>query len=214
MIWVNNIIKFYINKKSESNRVLDKFSCFFPKTGFFLVFGESGSGKTTLLNILSGIDKADFGDVIFDEYNFSKKSDLENTKYRLSNICYYPQEYPFNLEDKVYVFLKTFFLIKNGERKTKKDILKILDYINMAYLFNKKIAKLSAGEKQKLLLISFLFCNTKIAIFDEIFSNLDKESRLFFKNELKKQSKNKLIIVTEHVKEKDEIKLYDGVIEI
>lgn len=120
MIQVNNIIKFYINEKSESNRVLDKFSCFFPETGFFLVFGESGSGKTTLLNILSGFDKADFGDVFFDDYNFSQKSNLENTKYRLSNICYYPQDYPFNLDDKVYEFLKTFFLIKNGEKKQKK----------------------------------------------------------------------------------------------
>ena len=49
---------------------------------FVSIMGKSGSGKSTLLNILSSLDMADKGRIVFEERDISKLSEEEAEKLR------------------------------------------------------------------------------------------------------------------------------------
>lgn len=68
----------------------------------------------------------------------------------------------------------------------------------------------SGGEKQKIALVRLLLSDACIWILDEPTSNLDKESKICFYNELECRKKNHIIILISHEKP---LCKYDGVIE-
>lgn len=49
---------------------------------FVSIMGKFGSGKSTLLNILSSLDMADKGRIVFEERDISKLSEEEAAKLR------------------------------------------------------------------------------------------------------------------------------------
>ena len=68
MIEVKHLIKTFPNGDTRLYALNDL--SFSIETGSFVVIlGASGSGKTTLLNVLSGLDKADSGDINFNDTN-------------------------------------------------------------------------------------------------------------------------------------------------
>lgn len=62
MIEVKNLTKYY--GKGESRfKVLDNINLKIAQGDFAVILGASGSGKSTLLNVLSGLEKADSGEL-------------------------------------------------------------------------------------------------------------------------------------------------------
>ena len=49
------------------------------------IHGNSGAGKSTFLNVISGIDKADSGTILWDDYDLSTQSTKNNSEFRLKN---------------------------------------------------------------------------------------------------------------------------------
>ena len=58
-----------------------------------VLLGPSGSGKSTLLNIISGLEPADSGAVLYDDKNIIKMTDAEITSFRKDTIGYVFQQY-------------------------------------------------------------------------------------------------------------------------
>ncbi len=59
----------------------------------------------------------------------------------------------------------------------------------------------SAGQKQRIGLARALISSKPIVIIDEVTSNLDKETELIIKNNIKKYIHNRIIIIITHSKE-------------
>ncbi|HPJ00244.1 MAG TPA: ATP-binding cassette domain-containing protein, partial [Enterococcus sp.] len=57
-------IKKHYKVGSTTTKALDGVSVAFRKQEFVAILGPSGSGKTTMLNVIGGLDKYDFGDMI------------------------------------------------------------------------------------------------------------------------------------------------------
>lgn len=63
------------------------------KGEFCVLLGPSGSGKSTLLNILGGIDRADFGDILIDGERMADMNEKALTLYRRLHLGYIFQMY-------------------------------------------------------------------------------------------------------------------------
>lgn len=84
-LWMENLTKGYM-EGCQQRTVLNQVHVNFCEGEFAAILGRSGSGKTTLLNLISGIDRADSGDIYLDGFNLTRMSDAERTLFRRKNI--------------------------------------------------------------------------------------------------------------------------------
>ncbi len=66
------IIAKNIKKQYNDQEVLRGIDLKIDKNEFVVILGASGSGKSTLLNILSGLEKSDSGEVVYDNDSISE----------------------------------------------------------------------------------------------------------------------------------------------
>lgn len=92
MIKIENLHKFYGTGESK-NEVLKGITLDIKGGDFMVILGASGSGKSTLLNIISGLEPADSGAVLYDDKNIIKMTDAEITSFRKDTIGYVFQQY-------------------------------------------------------------------------------------------------------------------------
>jgi putative ABC transport system ATP-binding protein len=74
---------------TEGNRtrtILDAIDLTIEPGEFFVILGKSGSGKSTLLNLISGIDKADGGQILIDETDITALDEYRQTLFRRDHI--------------------------------------------------------------------------------------------------------------------------------
>lgn len=174
-----NIIELFDVKKSYLTgdleyEVLKGIDLKIKKGTFVVILGPSGSGKTTLLNIISGLDKANQGDVFVSGYNLSLLKDSHLTKFRRDNVGFIFQQY--NL-------LTNLTARENAEvgenlSKTKNKALgidEIFKVIEMDEHMNKFPSQLSGGQQQRVSIGRALAKNPKILFCDEPTGALDEE---------------------------------------
>lgn len=175
----DNIIELFDVKKSYLTgdleyEVLKGIDLKIKKGAFVVILGPSGSGKTTLLNIISGLDKANQGDVFVSGYNLSLLKDSHLTKFRRDNVGFIFQQY--NL-------LTNLTARENAEvgenlAKTKNKALgidEIFKVIEMDEHMNKFPSQLSGGQQQRVSIGRALAKNPKILFCDEPTGALDEE---------------------------------------
>ena len=81
MLSVNHLTKIYGSGKLAV-KALNDISIQFPEHGMVMILGRSGCGKSTLLNMLGGLDKATYGDVIINGVPFRQLSKGKLDDYR------------------------------------------------------------------------------------------------------------------------------------
>jgi len=168
MIKLINIYKQYLDKV-----VIDDLNYTFLNKGLYYLKGDSGSGKTTLFNIISNRCEYE-GEVLIDKDVFY----LSFNNYLIEE---------FKVKDNIELHKDVFSNF--NEYKNRLDIDKLM---------NKKISRLSIGEKQRVGLFLALSSNCKIILLDEIFSGVDEQYKKIFLKEIKRASKTRLVIITSH----------------
>lgn len=165
----DNLTFGYSNKK-----IIKNFNFTIRNNDFVGIYGASGSGKTSLLRLILGIEKPTSGNIFI----FGQKIDDTNSKFFL--------DYISTMTPKDHLFTGTILEnISFFDNSPDIDFLKklclemdILDTIeSLDYGFNTVIKDdsfLSAGQRQRLLLIRALYKRPKILILDEATNNLDE----------------------------------------
>ena len=208
MIEVNNLRKKYTSATGEVIAV-DDVSLTLGDTGLVFILGKSGSGKTSLLNLMAGLDQADRGSVqalFLPNYGVSETDVLKLSVDQLDiyhNLC---MGFVFQdnclidnwaVKDNVAISLlqqESSSFVKDPE----EQITRILEYVDMAGLMNRRVSELSAGQVQRIAIARALIKNPNVIFADEPTGNLDvKSSRIIF-NLLKKISQNCLVVVVTH----------------
>ncbi|WP_300367154.1 ABC transporter ATP-binding protein [Brachyspira sp.] len=180
-----NLSKSFIvdNKKID---VIKNINFESAENGITIILGKSGCGKTTFLRLLSGLEKADNGDVI-----------IENNA-KISMVFQEPRLMPW---------LNVFDNITFAMNKNKKDENKIYELIDMIGLnrFDKAYpSQLSLGMMQRVSIARALANDGDIILMDEPFASLDYFTRETLQNEIiniYKLNKKSIIFVTHSIDE-------------
>lgn len=170
---LDNINKTYHNKLNDVH-VLKDLNFTLNTVGLTFIIGKSGSGKTTLLNILAGRDHDYTGTMILD-----------------GNVEYVEQEY--NLMESLSVFDNLFMLCKD-----KKMIDLKLKQFGLFEHKDKKVKKLSTGQKKRVQVLKCLLSQPDLLICDEPTAALDAANSKLVMEALKEAGKNIPVLIVSH----------------
>ena len=170
MISIRDIEKSYGTKEAPV-KVLKGISFDIQNKDFVVILGASGSGKSTLLNIMSGLEKADNGSVIYDNSDIAKFTDSELTAFRKANIGFVFQQYyllsNMNVERNVKMC---------ADLAGNKDYVKIIEAVGLKDKIKKYPSELSGGEQQRVSLARALAKKPNVLFLDEPTGALDEET--------------------------------------
>lgn len=186
VVQVSELCKKYKNRY-RTKIALDNISFSVKKGEILGIIGPSGVGKTTLLKILTGQLLPDSGQFDILGEKISQKT-YENLGIMMSDGLYETLSIKYNLQ----LFAEIF----NINSKRVDQLLKITDLYELR---NKKVAKLSSGEKQRLLLCRTLLHQPQLLLLDEPTSRLDPKNTVAIHELLSKlKREGKTIILTTH----------------
>ena len=189
MITVKNI-----KKKYNDQEVLRGIDLKIDKNEFVVILGASGSGKSTLLNILSGLEKSDSGEVVYDNESISDYSEKQLTKFRKDKIGFVFQQY-YLLNN-----LTVFQNVRVGANlANNSDCSEILKELGLEDKVEKYPNELSGGEQQRDSIARALAKKPKVLFLDEPTGALDEETGrgiLEYIFKLRNESKFTMIMVT------------------
>ena len=183
-----------IKKKYNDQEVLRGIDLKIDKNEFVVILGASGSGKSTLLNILSGLEKSDSGEVIYDNESISDYSEKQLTKFRKDKIGFVFQQYyllnNLTVEQNVKV---------GANLANNKEYVDIIKELGLEDKLSKYPNELSGGEQQRVSIARALAKKPTVLFLDEPTGALDEETGrkiLEYLLKLKDKSHFTMIMVT------------------
>lgn len=189
-----------ISKSFGSVEVLHNVDFSIKKGEIHALLGENGAGKSTLLNIFHGVYQDYTGDIVYNHENVKFKSVFEANH---SGIAKVHQE--INLVEELTVGEN----IALGQEDTKglfidrtiidEKVNSILDDLGCKFRSRTKVASLTAGEKQMVLIAKALYSNANTISFDEPTAALsNNEIEQFFSIVRKLKSQGVTILYVSH----------------
>ena len=183
-----------IKKKYNDQEVLRGIDLKIDKNEFVVILGASGSGKSTLLNILSGLEKSDSGEVVYDNESISDYSEKQLTKFRKDKIGFVFQQYyllnNLTVEQNVKI---------GANLANNKEYVDIIKELGLEDKLSKYPNELSGGEQQRVSIARALAKKPTVLFLDEPTGALDEETGrkiLEYLLKLKDKSHFTMIMVT------------------
>jgi lipoprotein-releasing system ATP-binding protein len=164
------------------------------------VVGASGAGKTTLLQILGTLDRADGGDIIFENKSTSALSKKDLAQFRNQNIGFVFQFHHLLPEFTAFenVCLPG-YIGKRNKKEVEKRAKELLIQLGLEDRIEHKPNELSGGEQQRVSVARALINDPALILADEPSGNLDSKTakelhQLFF--DLRDKFQQTFVIVT------------------
>jgi len=164
------------------------------------VVGASGAGKTTLLQILGTLDRADGGDIVFENKSTSALSKKDLAQFRNQNIGFVFQFHHLLPEFTAFenVCLPG-YIGKRNKKEVEKRAKELLVQLGLEDRIEHKPNELSGGEQQRVSVARALINDPALILADEPSGNLDSTTakelhQLFF--DLRDEFQQTFVIVT------------------
>ena len=167
-----------VHKSFDKTEVLKGISLDVEKGSVIAIIGPSGAGKTTLLRCINFLEKADSGQLDFDDLHLdlekvSKKTMLEirrKTAFVFQNYNLFAN---MTALENVMEGLVTARKIPKAEAKDRA--LKALEKVGLRDKANFYPSSLSGGQQQRVGIARAIAVNPEVILFDEPTSALDPE---------------------------------------
>jgi putative ABC transport system ATP-binding protein len=196
MIEVNELVKFYGSGESRF-QVLKNISLKIEDGDFVVILGASGSGKSTLLNVISGLEHADGGKIMYDGNDITTLPDSRLTEFRKKNIGFIFQQ---------YYLLPNMDVAKNvkigADLAANKGYRTIIDAVGLGDKLHKYPSELSGGEQQRVSVARALAKKPKVLFLDEPTGALDEQTGrqvLDYISQLQNEYKFTIVMVTHNL---------------
>ena len=196
MIKAREINKFYGGGESRF-QVLKNISLTIEDGDFVVILGASGSGKSTLLNVLSGLERAESGQIFYDDTEITGLTDKELTAFRRKKIGFIFQQ---------YYLLQNMNVGKNvkmgADLAVNSDYKAILKEVGLENKLYKFPSELSGGEQQRVSVARALAKRPEVLFLDEPTGALDEDTGrqvLQYISELQKEYGFTIIMVTHNL---------------
>ena len=193
---VSDISKSYDKKKLA----VENLSFELNEGDFFGFLGPNGAGKSTTISLLSSLITPDKGEIYFQGENI-----INIRKKYLSDVGFIFQDPPLDRNATVKSNLIFAGTLYNLNRKDiENNYLKLLKNFELLHLLEKKVLKLSGGEKRIIDICRALIHQPKILFMDEPTTGLDPVNRARiwdFINNLRKKNKVTIFLTTHYMDE-------------
>lgn len=164
-------------------------------SGIYGLLGDNGAGKSTLMRLLVGVDTPTRGHILYEGEDISQLKE----KYR-GLLGYMPQEFAVFPGFTAGEFLTYMGALKGlSKRELKEKIPRVLAFVNLQDVKDKKVSTFSGGMKRRVGIAQALLNDPKILILDEPTAGLDPGERIRFSNILSNMSKDKIILFSTHI---------------
>ena len=168
LIEIKNIKKSYGIGENKT-QILKGISLSVEESAFTIILGASGSGKSTFLNIISGLERADEGNILYNDIDITKLEDDKLTLFRKQNIGFVFQQ---------YYLLPNMNIDKNvkmgADLVNNKDYQSIIEAVGLKEKLYKYPSQLSGGEQQRVSVARALAKKPKVLFLDEPTGALDE----------------------------------------
>lgn len=145
------------------------------------LLGPSGCGKTTALKIVSGLTKADSGQVYFDS---SDVTELAPAKRDIGMVFQAYSLFPnMTARENVEFGLHTRGLSRSDVNHRIKEIFEVID---LSSQMDRYPHQLSGGQQQRIALARAIVVRPRILLLDEPLSALDAQVRVQLRDEIRK----------------------------
>ena len=167
-----------IRKSFGDILVLDDISLKVEKGDVIAILGPSGSGKTTLLRCLNFLEKADSGELVFDDVVYDMKNinkkDIATIRKKTAFVF---QNYNLflNMTAMQNVMEGLLTARKMDKEKAREKALSALEKVGMLDRKDHYPSQLSGGQQQRVAIARALALDPEIIYFDEPTSALDPE---------------------------------------
>jgi ABC-type multidrug transport system ATPase subunit len=163
----------------------------------FGLLGPNGAGKTTLMRIMTLLQAASSGTVLYDDYDITR-----DRKEIRALLGYLPQDFRFFEKLKTWEFLDYGASLAGirGKRQRAAVVDEMLTKVGLFEARDRWANRLSGGMKRRLGIAQALIGQPKVIIVDEPTTGLDPEERIRFRNILSEVSdKDAIIILSTHI---------------
>lgn len=160
-----------VTKNFDNFKVLENIDLTIPKGSAFGLLGSNGAGKSTILRLLSGIYKAEGGNVLIDGEEVYDNIPIKQKVFFINDETIQFSNFTLN---ELKNFYKGFY-----PNFSQELFEKLRNSINLP--LNKKLSQFSKGMKRQAIIITALACQTDYLLLDEAFDGLDPTMRIIVK---------------------------------
>ena len=167
-----------IHKKFGNNEVLRGVSLKVEKGDVVVILGPSGSGKTTLLRCIDFLEKADQGEMVFDDIRTGLAHTSKRTVSRIrKKTAFVFQNYNlFHNKTALQNVTEGLIVARKVPKREAEEIgKKALDKVGLSERYDYYPGQLSGGQQQRVGIARAIAVNPDIILFDEPTSALDPE---------------------------------------
>lgn len=182
------------------NDVVKNININISNNGLYSLNGSSGAGKSTILNLITGLLKSKGGLIKINGKNI-ESIDLKQYRSKIGFLSQSPVIFNFSIRDNL--------LLNSNLSHSDDELIKYLrdfqlesifpnNKIDLSYVINELSTNISGGQKQRLALIREIIGNPSLLILDEPTSSLDQTTKEIINMNIKRLSKNCIIIAVTH----------------
>lgn len=195
-----NIKSLYFKYNKNLSYTVDNLSLSIEGGSITVLVGLNGSGKTTLIKLLAGLLESENGSILYNDQEIQSISIKERSKI----FSYVPQRSygadDFLVRDYLtYGFVNSLKFYESPKKEQLDKVDEISKELKIDHLLDKKMGKISGGERQIVIIASCILQNTPVILLDEPTSALDLKNQNMVLSLLKKISnEGKTIILSTH----------------
>lgn len=145
-------------------------------TGITALFGRSGAGKTSVIHMIAGLVRPDSGRIIVNGktyFDSGKGVDIPPHKRRFGYVFQDGRLFPhLSVKSNLTYGLK---LVPPSESYIEFD--QVVELLGIGHLLDRRPAKLSGGEKQRVAIGRALLTSPHLLLMDEPLASLDDERK-------------------------------------
>lgn len=167
-----------LHKSFQGTQVLNGVDFKINKGEVIAVLGSSGSGKTTLLRCISFLEKADIGEIVFDDFSkdITKVSKKEIREMRMKMAFVFQSYNLFRNKTALENVMAGLAVVRKTPASKAKEISnEMLKKVGMLDRADYYPDQLSGGQQQRVAIARAIATSPEIILFDEPTSALDPE---------------------------------------
>lgn len=143
------------------------------EAGVTALFGESGAGKTSIVNMVAGLSRPDWGRILISDcccFDSDKKIHLPPEKRRIGYVFQEARLFPhLSVRSNLTYGMG---LVPQKDRYVALD--QVVALLDIEDLLERRPARLSGGEKQRVAIGRALLCSPRLLLMDEPLASLDQ----------------------------------------